>query len=261
MAGIYQFEFVLWCVSLLFQVTVFTYLLFSRKSRAYPGLTAYLGMNIFQSVFLYAIYIKWGFGTAPTKRPAWISQIPVLSMRAWAVADICRLLLNPYAGIWRLAWRILALLASGLVLGSILTAGRDWNAVVFNLNISLEWTTVLLIVAMFLFARYYEIEASPVLRNLALGFLLYSSFAVVNATILNHWLSRYSNAWNILGTLSFLASVCLWLSAVLKPVPVQPKVSLLPSDLYQTLTPQLNLRLRTLNERLSRLWNPEGHRP
>src|SRR5262249_10734374 len=194
MAGIYQFEFILWCISLLLQVTVFIYLLASRKVRTYPGRSSHLGINIVQSLVLYVMYIQWGFNAPQTKRAAWISQIPVLSMRAYAIADVCRLLLNRYAGIWALAWRILSLLASGLVLGSILIAGRTWNGVIANLNISLEWTTVLLIVAMFLFARYYEIEPAPVVRKIALGFLLYSSFAVINDTILNHWLSQYSNA-------------------------------------------------------------------
>jgi len=261
MAGIYQFEFILWCISLLLQVTVFIYLLVSKKFRAYPGLAAYLGINILQSLVLYCFYIAWGFKSPQTKRAAWITQIPVLSMRAWAIADVCRLLLNRYAGIWAMAWRILAVLASALLLGSILIAGHSWDKVVFNLNMSLEWTTVLLIVVVFLFARNYEIASSPIVRTIALGFLLYSSFAVINATILNHWLARYSDAWNILGTLSFLASVSLWLSAVLKPVPVRKKVAMLPADIYQTLAPELNLRLRTLNDRLSRLWNPEGHRP
>jgi hypothetical protein len=256
MAGIDRFEWDLWRLSLLLQSTAVVYLLATRKWLRYRGLCFYLSVNILQSVFLYYCYTNWGFLSMRTKQAAWASQIPVLLLRAWAVADIARLLLRRYSGIWELAWRILTLLGTALVLGSLLTAGRGWAQVVPNLNISLEWTTVCMIVALFLFAHHYEIPAAVPIRRLALGFLLYSSFAILNAKLLSHWLGAYSGTWNLLGTLSFLASVCLWLSAVFKPVEQVQVAAVLPEGVYHAFTPELNLRLRKLTERLSRLWSP-----
>jgi len=261
MAGIARFVLWLWGLSFLLQATVVFYLLGTGKWRIYRGLLFYLSANISQSIFLYSTYTVWGFSSPTAKRLAWISQIPVVTMRAWAVMDLCRLLLDRYTGVWSLAWRILALLGLALVLGSVLTAGLGWEHIVPNVNINLEWTTVLLLVALFVFARHYEIAASPALRAMALGFFLYSAFAILNDTVLSHWLTRYSPTWNVLAMLSFLASVCLWLYAVRKPLEDGGRVSLLPPDVYHQLTPDLNLRLRTLNERLSKLWNPEAHRP
>lgn len=261
MVGIARFELVLWGLSLLFQVTLVTYLFATRKWRHYPGLSFYLLVNVLQSVFLYYCYARWGFLSIPAKRAAWASQIPVLGMRAWAVLDLSRVLLKPYSGIWGLAWRILALLGSALVLGSLLTAGRGWQQIVPNLNVSLEWTTVCMIVALFVFARNYEIEPSLAIRWLALGFLLYSSFAILNHTVLRYWLARYWVAWNVFGTLSFLASVCLWWSAAFQPVEELQRASMLPRDIYHVLTPEINLRLRSLNERLLRLFNAEAKQP
>lgn len=261
MAGIDPLELALWGFNFALEAILAIVLLRRQRWRVYTGLFVYISVDFLQSVFLFLLYSSWGFTSIPAKRAAWLSQIPVLCMRAWAVGDLSRLLLRRYVGIWALAWRLLALLGSGLVVGSVLRAGRGWAQIVPNLNISLEWTTVVVLVALFIFARNYEVAASPTLRTMALGFLLYSSFAILNNTVLTHWLARYSDAWNILRTLSFLASVCLWLWAALRPVEETQQVSMLPRDVYQQLTPELNLRLRDLNERLGRLWNPEVHRP
>lgn len=261
MAGIGRLLLALWGFLFVLQAILVIVLLRKQRWRIYTGLFAYISVNFLQGIFLLLLYSIWGFTSVPAKRAAWLSQIPVLCMRAWAVGDICRLLLRRYVGIWALAWRILALLGSALVLGSVLSAGRGWARIVPNLNVSFEWTTVILLVALFIFARNYEVVASPAVRTIALGFLLYSSFAILNNTALNHWLARYSDAWNVLGTLSFLASVCLWLAAVLRPFEETERVALLPRDVYRQITPELNLRLHELNERLGRLWNPEAHRP
>ena len=261
MAGIARFELVLWSLSVLLQATLVVYLLSSSKWRQYPGLCFYLIVNLLQSAFYYYSYSHWGFYSMRAKKAAWVSQIPVLCMRAWAVVDLCRLLLRPYSGIWGLAWRILTFLASALVLGSILAAGRGWAQIVPNLNVSLEWTTVCMIVALFVFARHYEIEPSLAIRWLALGFVLYSSFAILNDTALSYWSSWYGDTWNILGTLSFLASVYLWLTAAFRPVEQFERAATLPRDVYHALTPEVNVRLRNLNERLIRLLNPEADRP
>jgi hypothetical protein len=260
MAGIPPFELALWGLLVVLEIVVVVLLLRRGRWRTYPGLTLYLIVNLMQGGFLFSSYASRGFTSTHSKYAAWLSQIPVLCMRAWALLDICRLLLSRYRGIWALAWRILAALGSVLVVGAVLTAGREKSQIISNLNSSLEWTTVILLVTLFIFARNYEVQAPPAIRIMALGFLLYSSFAILNAKVLSHWLGHYATAWIILGTLSFLASVCLWLAAVLRPLEEIQSVLLLPRDVYHTLTPELNLRLHNLNERLSRLRSLEGHR-
>lgn len=261
MAGIAIWESALWYLSLALQAFVLFQLLSRRLLSVYPGLSAYLTVNLLQSCMLMVVYWKWGYRDPLTARLAWTSQVPVLLMRAWAIADICRLLLARYWGIWGLAWRLLLFLATGLVLFSVLSAGWKWDYAVLKANISLELTTVVVLVALFLFARYYSILAPPALRALSFGFLLYSSFTILNDTVLEHWLRPYVPVWQVLSTLPFIVSVCLWLWAVRQPVAqTTENLSLLPRDVYYTLTPEINLRLRLLNERLGRLWHPEAHR-
>ena len=262
MAGIAFWELVLAYLSLGLQVVV-VYCLLSRKLwPVYPGLLAYFLMNIFQGCLLFFAYRTWGYLDHRTQLLAWSSEIPVLLMRAWAIADICWLLLGSYRGVWGLAWRLLSALGLGLVCYSIVSAGRVWNQAVLRANIGLELTTVMVLVALFLFARHYEIAPSPAIRALALGFFLYSGFTVLNHKILQLWLRQYVPGWQILSTLPFIASVCLWLWAVRQPVAKTLKdLSVLPRDVYYAFTPEVNLRLRGLNERLGRLWGPEAPRP
>jgi hypothetical protein len=259
MARIANLELALWYLSLVLQMTVVYYLLTRKLLGLYRGLSAYLLVNILQSCALMPAYHYWGYYDVRTSRLAWISQILVLMMRAWAIADICRLLLARYLGIWGLAWRLLLSLATVLTLYSLFSAGREWDYAVLRASASLELTTVLVLVALFLFARHYGIAASPAVRALALGFLIYSSFTVLNHKVLEQMLEPYVAEWQLLSTLPFIVSVCLWLWAIRRPAEqTAAGLALLPREVYYALAPEINLRLRLLDERLSRLWNREA---
>jgi len=114
------------------------------------------------------------------------------------------------------------------------------------------------IVVLFLFTRYYDVRIEQADRSLATGFCLYSCFRALNDTIADRVLYSYSELWNFLGMLAFFASLSLWSWALRKQVTVAAaKENLLPLGVYQSLTPEINLRLRGLNEQLGRLWKPE----
>ena len=95
-------------------------------------------------------------------------------------------------------------------------------------------------------------------RSLAIGFCLYSCFRALNDTILERYLYDYEKVWSLLGMLAFFASLFLWSWALRKSqTQVVAEANLLPVGAYQTLAPQINLRLRTLNEQLSKILKPE----
>ena len=262
MAGLATWVLALFYLSLALQVVVVCYLLSRKLWLVYPGQSAYFLVNVLQGGLLIAAYRRWGYFDHRTQLAGWGSEILVLVMRAWAIADICRLLLGRYRGVWGLAWRLLLVLGISLIGYSIIAAGRVWNQAVLKANIGLELSTLLILVVLFLFARHYEIVASPAVRALALGFLIYSSFTVVNDKILQQWLVSYIPRWQFFSTLPFIFCVGLWFWAVRQPVAkTAAALSVLPRDVYYALAPEVNLRLRLLNERLLRLWNPEAHRP
>jgi hypothetical protein len=117
------------------------------------------------------------------------------------------------------------------------------------------------IVLLFVFVRYYEVGVQSSVRTLATGFFLYSAFRVLDDTILERLWRTYGPLWNLLGTLTFLASLLLWSSALRQRqehVIRDPK--LLPEDHYRSLSPAINARLRDLNERLGHFGGAQGEK-
>jgi len=58
--------------------------------------------------------------------------------------------------------------------------------------------------------------------------------------------------------LAFFASLFLRSWALRKsPTAIAAQENQLPLGVYQSITPQINLRLRLLNERLCQIWKPE----
>ena len=102
----------------------------------------------------------------------------------------------------------------------------------------------------------------PVLRFMATGFFLYSCFGVLNDTVLERWKYGYAPLWNLMGSLAYLASLLLWNWGLHEAQPLATwETTLLPHDVYGTLAPEINMRLKVLNENLHRLWYPEEKRP
>ncbi len=232
-----------------------------KHYRTHPAFFFYVCMTFLQAVVAFIVYSTWGFSSSFTQRFAWATQGIVICARALAVAELCRHLLGQFRGIWALAWRILLFCGATVALYSALIAGWRWDRTVLQIDRGLELSIVFVIVALFLFARYYEVVAEPAVRTLGIGFFLLSSFNVVNDTILQRRLAQYGDFWWLLGLLAFLSSVSLWISAFRKPLPSsEPHPALLPGDIYQALVPGLNARLCLLNEDLGQFWNVKERR-
>jgi hypothetical protein len=216
-------------------------------------------ITLVHSPLLFAIYRFWGFGSPVAVNLAWGTQGLVIAARAMAVGEICRRVLGVYRGIWALAWRTLLVIAGLVLLYSFAVARPRWQAAILNSDRGLELAISGVIVMVFLFARHYEIEVRPTDRSLAIGFLFFSCFSVLNNTLLEGWLGPYETLWNLLGTLAFMPSLLLWIWAVRETQEErrwQPEM--LPSSAYGTLAPQINLRLRALDEQLGKLLYAEA---
>jgi hypothetical protein len=261
MVDISPFQQILWAVTAAVETTLLAMLVVRKNYRSYPAFSLYLLVDLTMGATVLFAYYLWGFDSATAYRIGWGAQGIVLFTRALAVAEMCRHLLSCYRGVWALAWRIL-LLSAALVLGySILAARHDWGLALLTADRGLEFSIATVIVVLLLFARYYEVKLEPVVRSLAIGFCLYSCFTVLNNTVLERWLHDYSALWNLLGMLAFLASLSVWTLAFrYSQTEAGPEKILLPSGIYQTIAPEINLRLRLFNEQLSRFWKVEAGR-
>jgi hypothetical protein len=262
MAELATFEKALWALTVFLKVALLAVLLYRKNYRAHPFFLAYVLTTVLQSIVVFGTYRVWGWDTPVSARIAWATQGVVILTRGLAVAEICQRILVKYRGIWALAWRILLATGAVVLLSAGAMARGSWQFAILNADRGLELAIAVVIVMLFLFAHYYHVPVEPPVRMLATGFFLYSCFFVVNDTVLESRLIPYMALWNFLGTLAFLASLLLWIWAALEK---QPEMALEPEMLsesvYGALAPEINIRLRALNENLRNLQSTGGKRP
>jgi hypothetical protein len=253
------FERVLWGVTFLLNTGLVALLVYRKNYRVFPFFFLYLLLNLLEAFVLFGAYQAWGFFSRKAMQIAWSAQGLVSLARAVAVAEICYLVLAKFRGVWRLAWRLLAAAAAVLVaLYTAATARGRWHFAMVNLDRGLELLIATVVVMLFVFVRYYEVDVQSSIRTLAIGFFLYSDFRVLNDSILERLWRTYTPLWNRLGTLTFLVSLLLWswaLSHKLEQTALEP--ALLPEEHYHSLSPAINTRLKNLNERLDHFWDAQ----
>ena len=261
MAEIATFERFLWAIMMLLAAGLAGVMLYRQNYRVYPLFFGYILAMLVQNLVIALSYRLWGFSSAVSFKIGWGTQSVVIVARALAVVEICRRVLAKYPGIWALGWRIFLAMASVVLVYSWAVGGHSWQLVVVTADRSLELAMATVILALFLFVRYYQVVVEPAARLLATGFFLYSCFRVLDDTILERWLTHYVMLWNSVGTLSFLASLLLWSWGLRRAQPqATAEPELLSESFYRTIAPEINLRLKALNEQLSRFWHVEGKR-
>ncbi len=261
MSEIGTLEQVLWGLSFCFNLALVFLLLYRKNYRIYPCFLVYALLNLFQAVVLFGSLQRWGFGSLALYKIAWGSQGMVILARALSVAEVCRHVLAKYRGIWGLAWRLSVAVAAIVLAYSWAVEPHRWQLFVLTADRSIELAIAVAILALLVFVHYYHVVIEPAARFLAIGFFLYSCFQVLNDTILERWLQQYAPFWNLLGAITFLASVLLWGWALrLDPQKARSQPQLLPEDHYRLLSPAINARLKALDEQLGHFWRAEGEK-
>lgn len=258
LASLQQF---LWAVNAAAGIFLLALLASRGNHLAFPAFSLYIFMNLALGSSVYFIYRTWGFSSPTSWRIAWAMQFVVIGARAAAVAEVCRHILGRYRGIWALALRMF-LASAVLVLLFSAAAGRHrWELALPSAQRGIELSLAAAIVVLLVFVRYYRVTANPADRALAVGLCLYSCFSALNNTILERYLHSYEVLWNVLGMLVFFASLCVWAWALRRPQPAaDTREALYTPGIYQSITPQINARLRSLNEQLSNFWKAEATR-
>jgi hypothetical protein len=252
---------VCWGLSISLRALLLCLVLWRKNVRSFPFFSIYLSVNLLNALVLAVSYKVLDPQSTVLFRIVWGSQVVVTCARALAVAEICRLLLAGYRGIWSLAWRVLLSCAALVLFYALLVSKHRWDSAILGGNRAVELSIAVVIVVLLVFLRHYQVVAEPTLRSLAIGFFLFSCFEVVNYTILEHWLATYGPIWNFLEVLFYMACLLVWIWALCKSLP-RPVLNpaLLPGSVYRQLSPEINLRLRLLNEQLSHFWRAEEPR-
>jgi len=253
---------VFWALSTILEVVLLLFLVRRHLHRAVPAFFAYVVLVILQSAVVASSFAFFGASSEPAFRIAWGSQAVIVVARWFAVMEIAKKTLAQYTGIWAFTSRLLILVTALMLLYSIGFSGSRMSLLILNAHRSVELCIAGLIVAIFVFVRYYRVPVNPLQRTLAVGFCLYSSFSVINDSLYEKWRLAVGSLWNYLDMLTFIASLILWIQAVRAYSVSQEQIgpAALPSDTYGELSRKLNSRLDLLNQRLERFFRSQDLR-
>ncbi len=255
----------LWAISSIVQLTVLFYLVTRRHFRTIPLFSLYIALNLCQAAFLYFVYSQFGFTSLIAHQSSWRSEPIILAAQALAATEILHRVLRQYAGIWALAWRLVAV-AAVIVIGYVLTSAEQspgWRLMILNRGYHLTFA-VALISCLFL-VRFYSIPIDPLYKTLMGGFCFLSCTIVVANTLLQVlFLRHFPNSdvvWNYMEMVVFAGVQMAWAVALRHPARVQDKPTMLPPSTYDRLSTDVNSRLRALNDVLSRFLKAQASRP
>ncbi len=245
---------ILWALGIGIQLAVFLTMTGKKLYRDFPAIFFYLLIGLVQTLIMYAIYAVKGYGSWTAYWVGWTSQAIVVIARWVAVCELCRNALGQFQGIWALTWRVLAVLGSLALFVALALGGHDFVRLISTFDLGLELSMATVLVGFFIFAQYYRVSIQESLRSIGVAFCLYSIFRAFNDLVLQTFLRKYANTWNLVDEVTYIATLTLLGSAVyvLRSETVR-KVVLLPRTAYADLAPQMNERLKALNERLDDL--------
>ncbi|HEY2546882.1 MAG TPA: hypothetical protein VGI46_12515 [Candidatus Acidoferrum sp.] len=255
---------ILFAVSALAQL-ILLILLFSRDSfRRLPQFTAYVALNLAQGAYLLIVYSTLGTSSIRVENLAWYSECVTLLAQGWATAELLKATLRPYQGIWGLIWRSLVATSTLVIVLVALTTRGEWAGDKwFELNRGYHLTFAVTVIVCLLLVRYYSIEVPAACKWILGGFCFYSCTEILINTILQTFFRKaFDTNQTILQTstvVAYIAVLFVWVAALWKPIPADTRQAPPPSDsIYQRLSPEINDRLRKLNEKLLRLWKMEA---
>ncbi len=254
----------LWAGSALAQLIVFVLLVPKGKFRQLPFFAAYVVLGLCQVAFLVALYSDRGLPDSIIKNRAWYSECITLAAQALATTEILKVTLKAYQGIWGLVWRALVFTSTLVLLLVAMATRGSWSAGKwFEINRGYHLTFATAVIVCLLLIRYYSIRVPAAYRMILAGFCFYSCTEILINTVLQALLKTsfdaYQPIWQSSTMLSFIVALFIWAAALWQPLPVEARPPTPPSEsMHRRLSPEINERLRELNERLLRLWKMEA---
>lgn len=253
----------LWAFSVLAQVTVFALLFLKGNFRKLPLFTTYVALNLCQAGFLLMVYAHYGTKSHAASILGWASEAATLLAQALATTEVLRRVLGPYRGIWGLGWRALAVTSSVVLIWVGANSRGNWDWALFEADRGYHLTFAAAVIACLLLVRFYSIPVAAPYKAILGGFCLFSCTMILINTIAQGILyprfANYEPIWQFISMAVFAVVQVVWAVGLRKPLPVEAQRPTMQSDsIYQRISPEINERLRELNEKLLRLWKLEA---
>jgi hypothetical protein len=259
-------------------------LVVARKvHRTLPFFAAYAAALWASAVGVWLVYKTVGFHSLTAYYCYWISLLLNAGLRSLAIAELCRFKLRAYRGIWELGWRVLAGLSMLFLLHATFDAwGQPNRLAIYSLTLDrdLDIASVAILAALLLIHNYYGLSLEPLQRTIAAGICLVCAVDVVGDTILRSLFTGYlfpffatdkaplraaviplynriNDIWSTIHLFCFMGAMGIWCYALRRPIPARAEApELLPAEVYRELSPAINMRLATFNDRLVELLKP-----
>jgi len=247
-------DLLLWALSTLLQLGLCVLIFWRRLYRRLLIFTGYVVLSLLSGIVAWWVYLHWGYQSWTAWYFAWVVQGVTLFARGLAVGELCWKILRAYTGVWGLAWRALVFLSVMLTVRAMVYAQGDAHWVVpfvLTAEQGLEMMIAAVLLALLAICAYYRIGVEPSYRWIVVGLCFNSIIQALNNSFLRNWLSTHILFWNGIRLSSFEIAIVVWCLALWKPLPAErPAPVLLSQQVYDELTPQVNYRLRLLNQRL-----------
>ncbi len=246
--------------------------------RKIPAFAAYAFTLLLNSVGLWFVYRTFGFESLVGYGFFWTHLLVNAIMRSLAIAELCRYKLCEYRGVWRLTWRLLFGVSVLFLLHAAIHAwGQPNRLAIYSLTLDrdLNIASVGILTALLLIHNYYELALEPMQRAIAAGICFICAVDVVGDTILQSLFTgdllrffsaaraglalkphydRVNSIWSAVHLTCFIVSLGIWCFALRKPIPERATAPvLMPAEVYEEMSPAINLRLRAFNDRLVEL--------
>ena len=263
MTGPLALRNILWLGTTATEIVLLVVLLRRKLQKTHLAFLIYIAATILQSALAATVYYEWGLRSPIASNAIWASQGVLICLRFSAVFEMASRALSAYRGIWGLAMRLLSAMALATLAYSMLIARKQLAVLVIGLDRGLELAIAVFVVGLLLFARYYLLPVQPLDRALAIGFCMYSCFYVINDSLFEKYLDSYLGLWGYLDVLTFLVSLLIWVKAVRaysRVASTVPEPQQIPAGVYGTISPELNFRLKHLNDQVAQLLHAGNQR-
>lgn len=245
---------ILWAVSFVAQVALCGILIAFRHFRRLPFFTAYVFLNLSQSLLVYPIYHHYGSQSDVAYFAGWCSEAITLFARLFATVEILHLVLISYRGIWGLAWRLLAG-TSVMVLLCVGVASRgEPGLALMRADRGYHLIFAVALIACLALIRYYFIRVANAYKAVLIGFCFYSCVKILLNTVIYEFVNQYNwhyaSTWDIVVVAAYLIVLLFWGAALMHPLPtIQAQQAVLPTSIYE-----INLQLQAINKQLMTFW-------
>jgi len=249
-----------WAATFAMQLALCGILVTFAHFRRLPFFTAYIALNVAQGVLLFVVYQHYDPYSQAAFLAGWWSEAITLLARHFATVEILHLVLSPYRGIWGLAWRVVAGTSAVMLIFVVGASQGDPGRALMHADRGFNLIFATALISCLALIRYYSIRVENAYKALLIGFCFYACVKILLSTFLYGFLHgqhlQYAAIWQIVSVTPYLLILLFWSVALAHPLPKRrEQQSILPTSVYQRISPEINLQLQAINKQLMNFFN------